>query len=156
MTLQDLGSLGELIAAIATVATLIYLAIQIRGNTLVSKAEARRASSEASNWALSAVVQDGEVAHIFLKGLSEPTKLNPEEWTRFSILLGGLLNNSASVHSEISAGILSEELPFNQEFNLRIFLGTPGGQRFWKQFGPGYSDDFREYVNRILAEEHSE
>ena len=35
MTIQDLGSLGELIAAIATVATLGYLATQIRlGNRL--------------------------------------------------------------------------------------------------------------------------
>ena len=33
MTIQDLGSLGELVAAIATVATLIYLSIQIRQNT---------------------------------------------------------------------------------------------------------------------------
>lgn len=30
MTIQDLGSIGELIAAVATVATLIYLATQIR------------------------------------------------------------------------------------------------------------------------------
>ncbi len=33
MTIQDLGSLGELIAAVATVATLVYLALQIRQNT---------------------------------------------------------------------------------------------------------------------------
>lgn len=33
MSIQDLGSLGELVAAIATIATLIYLATQIRQNT---------------------------------------------------------------------------------------------------------------------------
>jgi len=33
ITIQDLGSIGELIAAIATIATLAYLAIQIRQNT---------------------------------------------------------------------------------------------------------------------------
>ena len=33
MTIQDLGSLGELIAAVATIATLVYLAMQIRQNT---------------------------------------------------------------------------------------------------------------------------
>ena len=32
MTIQDLGSIGELIAAIATLATLVYLAAQIRQN----------------------------------------------------------------------------------------------------------------------------
>ena len=33
MTVQDLGSLGELIAAVATVTTLVYLAIQLKQNT---------------------------------------------------------------------------------------------------------------------------
>ena len=33
MTIQELGSLGEFIAAIATLATLVYLAVQIRQNT---------------------------------------------------------------------------------------------------------------------------
>ena len=33
MTIQDLGGIGELIAAVATIATLAYLAIQVRQNT---------------------------------------------------------------------------------------------------------------------------
>jgi len=32
MNIQDLGSLGELVAAFATIATLLYLAVQIRQN----------------------------------------------------------------------------------------------------------------------------
>ena len=40
MSIQDLGSLGELIAAIATLGTLIYLAIQIRQNNLIAKEQA--------------------------------------------------------------------------------------------------------------------
>ena len=33
MTIQDWGSIGEILGAIATIATLIYLATQIRQNT---------------------------------------------------------------------------------------------------------------------------
>ncbi len=33
MTLQDLGSLGELVGGIAVVVSVVYLAIQIRHNT---------------------------------------------------------------------------------------------------------------------------
>ena len=40
MNIQDLGSLGEFIAAIATLGTLIYLAIQIRQNNLIAKEQA--------------------------------------------------------------------------------------------------------------------
>ena len=152
MTIQDLGSIGELIAAVATVATLIYLATQIRASTLVSKAEARRESRKAADAANLAVVQNGEVAHIFLTGLGEPSKLDPEEWVRFAFLLGGLLTATGAVYDEISAGILTEDLPINQEFMVKMFLGTPGGQKYWKQFAGGYSKGFREYVDRILAE----
>jgi|TARA_B110000116_G_scaffold211260_1_gene187053 hypothetical protein len=37
MTISELGSIGELIGAIATVATLLYLAFQIRANTEAAK-----------------------------------------------------------------------------------------------------------------------
>ena len=40
MTIQDWGSVGELVGAIATVATLVYLAIQIRTNTRIAKTSA--------------------------------------------------------------------------------------------------------------------
>ena len=33
MTLSEIGSVGELLGALATIATLLYLAIQIRNNT---------------------------------------------------------------------------------------------------------------------------
>ena len=39
MNIQDLGSAGEFIAAIATLATLVYLASQIRQSTKVAKAQ---------------------------------------------------------------------------------------------------------------------
>ena len=41
MTIQELGSIGELIGAIATVATLIYLALQIRQNSFLQSQSVR-------------------------------------------------------------------------------------------------------------------
>ena len=42
MTVEQLGSIGELIAAIATVATLGYLGVQIRTSNRLARAEASR------------------------------------------------------------------------------------------------------------------
>jgi len=39
MTISDIGSIGELLAAIATIITLIYLALQLRSNTKVVRAQ---------------------------------------------------------------------------------------------------------------------
>ena len=41
MTIQDFGSLGELVAAIATFVALAYLAVQIRENTKAVRSELR-------------------------------------------------------------------------------------------------------------------
>ncbi len=41
MNIQDLGSVGELIAAAATIATLIYLAHQVRANTKATQTASR-------------------------------------------------------------------------------------------------------------------
>ena len=42
MSIMELGALGEFVGAFAVVATLIYLALQIRSNTNVEKAAALR------------------------------------------------------------------------------------------------------------------
>ena len=51
MSIQDLGSIGEFIAAIATLVTLVYLAMQIRHNTRALHQTSERTIEEhASRW----------------------------------------------------------------------------------------------------------
>ena len=148
MTLQDLGSLGELIAAIATVATLIYLAIQIRANTVVSKAEARRTTRLISSRVNLAIVKDSDIARILGAGLGDVSKLDPEEWVRFSFLMGEVIGYCAATYDDVRAGILSEEDFESQNLIVTQFLATPGGHKFWEQFGPTFPKGFREFVQR--------
>ena len=60
MTLQDLGSIGELVGALATIATLVYLAIQIRANT--------RATLHHRTSGFSDLIVNEDVARIFEQG----------------------------------------------------------------------------------------
>jgi hypothetical protein len=46
MNLNDLANLGQIVGAIGVMITLVYLAIQIRGNTKVASAQARHSISE--------------------------------------------------------------------------------------------------------------
>ncbi len=49
MTIQDLGSIGEVVGAIATVASLIYLAVQVRASNRLARAEASRSPNSDLN-----------------------------------------------------------------------------------------------------------
>ena len=48
MPIQEVGSIGELIAAIATIITLVYLAFQIHQNTRAVKASMLEATGSRS------------------------------------------------------------------------------------------------------------
>lgn len=43
MTLEDLGNLGEFLGAIGVIVTLVYLAVQVRQNTRMMRANVRQA-----------------------------------------------------------------------------------------------------------------
>ena len=49
MTIQDLGSIGEMIAAVATIITLLYLAVQLKASNRLARASASRAPNSDLN-----------------------------------------------------------------------------------------------------------
>jgi hypothetical protein len=68
MTIQELGSLGEFIAAAATVATLGYLVLQIRRNTLATRAASFHAISDSMDHVNISVAQDPELSRVWVAG----------------------------------------------------------------------------------------
>jgi hypothetical protein len=156
VTIQDLGSIAELIAAIATVVTLTYLAVQIRNNTRATQAESRRSEIQTSAAILHPLVADREVARIFSAGLADFSSLSPEDQTRFTMLLGHLIGAEGAIFDEVRLRVVSRDTLHRRTPNLRSFLDTPGGREFWKRFSDRYPNDFREYVEREILRPRSE
>jgi len=155
VTVQDLGSIGELVAAVATVATLVYLAVQVRANTAAARAEARRATNAAGTAIRVAIAQDGELARIFNAGLADPSRLTPEERTRFAFALADFVSGTAGAFHEVTLGVQSLSDFSNQRNIIGPFLTTPGGREFWKLFGDRYPASFKEWVDSEIFEKPS-
>jgi len=76
MTIQDLGALGDMIGGVAVVASLIYLAIQIRQNTqqISRNVEATRLSAferniESAQQIREMLILHPDIADLFLSGM---------------------------------------------------------------------------------------
>jgi hypothetical protein len=156
VTIQDLGSIAELIAAFATVATLAYLAVQIRNNTRATQAESRRSEIQTSATIVHSLVADREVARMYNAGLADFSSLSPEDQMRFSMLLGHLIGAEGAIFDEVRLGVVSEETLDRRTPNLRGSLDTPRGREFWKRFSDRYPKDFREFVEREILGSGSE
>jgi len=150
VTIQDLGSIGELIAAIATVITLVYLALQIRANSNAIRAESRRATSASGSAIRAAIAQDGELARIFNVGLADYSSLGQEEKTRFNFVMADFLTQALGVYEEVSLGIQSELDFAYQRAIIAPFLRTPGGREFWRRYANRYPPPFMHWVNREI------
>ena len=61
VSLEDLGNLGDFIGGIAVVASLIYLAFQIRRNTLAIQASTIESASQASAEIMELMTRDAEL-----------------------------------------------------------------------------------------------
>ena len=146
MTIQDLGSVGELIAAVATIATLLYLSIQIRANTVSTRADARgRASSETQ--AFSALLGgNGEAASIFTRGVRDYGALDPVEQARFQFLFAMLGTSTDSAYSTYRLGITDHDWIETATSGFLRLVATPGGREFWRLNRTNYSSEFQAFV----------
>ena len=90
MNIQDLGSIGELIAAIATLLTLGYLAIQLKQNTSALKSQTFQQSSMDMSLTANSVSSDGELAKIIIKAENGISSLSSDEKLRFHFWTGAL------------------------------------------------------------------
>jgi hypothetical protein len=108
VTIQDLGSLGELIAAIATVATLIYLAIQIRASNRLARAEASRTPNSDLNSLNAAFGTDPTFRAAIRKVLAGASRTELEEGDRLLIDFYSIsiTNLQEQLAREIREGIL--------------------------------------------------
>ena len=151
MTISELGSLGELIAAIATIETLIYLAIQIRVNTRISRVESRRATTAQTLEFSALIAGSSEAASIFRRGLADPSSLDADEKIRFNFLFSMLVSQTQSSFEDSEFGILDAEVFDLTAVPVFSMLKTPGGAAYWRAFGGGFVHAFRDRVQRALA-----
>ena len=92
MSIQDLGALGELAAAIATIATLLYLAIQIRQNNRNLQESTSASINQGFASINSRLSSDEQFAEIFIRGREDLEALNPVELERFRAFVQDILN----------------------------------------------------------------
>lgn len=147
MTIQEFGTIAEIIAAIATVVALAYLAIQIRQHSTSSRAEAVRGTMD-GNDAMLAVAQDSELTKIYTDGLSDFNSLDAYQQTRFAYILGSMLGGVARHYENVELGIIEEEHFKTANWGHLRLLETPGGSQFWHAYIETFPPQFRDFVSR--------
>ena len=148
MNIQDLGSLGELIAAIATVATLLYLAIQIRFNTSVALSDAETELQTRWNAMLSEWSGSTTSANVIRRGMADFELLSRDEQLVFNGYLSNLVNLHRIAARMHEKNLVKDDLLDSASFVVVSVLKTPGGAAWWGQMREWFLGN--DYVDHLL------
>ena len=143
MTIEDLGNIGELIAAIATLITLAYLAMQIRQNTksvMGARADAH-SHLELDTGAL--VIQN---AGIYLRGCKDLSDLNEEEAIVFERIVIAEMTLLSSAFIQYQNGHFDDFGPWIADWKM-TYLPHPGFQSVWAVHRVSYAPEFGQYLD---------
>jgi UDP-N-acetylglucosamine 2-epimerase len=136
-TAQLLGNFGEFLGAIAVVATLLYLAVQVRHskmsldeNTRVLE-ENRKLTRETMLFQLSdrwdkvehLATEDREIASIFVRGNANPDELDEVDQTIYTYRLGTHFNTHLMFHRIAASGFLDKDIIRFSDENFRTSCG---------------------------------
>lgn len=155
MTLQDLGSIGELVGGVAVVVSLIYLGIQIRHNTrgLEQNAELMRLSFEESirREAIefrSTIAQNPSLSSIWRRGLGTEPDLEVGERVQFELLMANVVSILRAQFDAESRGLTSPK----RGVYFKAVAATPGFRRWWDRSGIRDDAGFSAHVATLLAD----
>jgi len=170
MNWEALGAIGEILGAVAVVATLVYLSRQITQNSkaLTRANDYAQASSIHDSNAMyvqvfSQLALDAELASIYHRGLAKET-LDDVEAVRYAALINTYFAFIEEMSVQVKVGLgfsefmqmdLQELLEFGYPYWGRL-LDTEAGMAWWTDDAPfQYSPDFVRLVNEILTKDRA-
>src|SRR5437879_3175166 len=137
MNLNDLANIGQIVGAIGVMVTLVYLAVQIRGNTKVVSAQARHAISE---FVLRIALFRAEHADRFAKLESGAELTDGDRQFRYWSHIQFLLHAETYFHQHDLA-LMPETHWGPYERYLTKYMQSPGFRDAWNDIGAGFSQD---------------
>jgi hypothetical protein len=152
MTLQDLGDLGDFVGGMLLVVSLLYLAFQVRQNTVAQRVAAVQQSVRAANDLAEVFAVHPEVLHLVLRGRDDFEGLEAEEQARLTQILAIALRNFALNRELADKGLIPAGICEAYEANLRPFLDSPSGRLWWQRNAASLFDtEFRRHLDARLA-----
>lgn len=153
MTIEELGNLGEFIAALATLGTLIYLALQIRQNTASTKIAASQSILASLNQALHVASSTPQAARATILGQTDYENLAEDEQAQFIVWIFSWFRVLEQAHFYYEKGYLEEEMWSGQVEHLKQVIKSPAVSGWWEVRSAFFSPHFRQVVNEAKITE---
>jgi hypothetical protein len=159
MNWDAVGAIAELLGAIGVIASLVYLATQIRQSReqlRQNTATVRAASAAAHTQALAnfntLMAENPDVNRVFWAGLADSEGLAEPDRRRFESLVSLLVKAVEQSWRFHQDGILDDASWAEERATVEWLAREPGFEDFWKRYRGMINQEFVALVEEILGE----
>ncbi len=150
MNWDALGAIAELLGALGVIGSLLYLGIQIRGNTIIAKTSALQSMLDGGrDRTAKHVAGNPELADIVGRGLSSLDNLEEKEKLRLYFFVIEQTLQAQNVMQFHDSGLVSKTDYQAWLDWATAILRTPGGRELWPQISIVITPD----ISKVLEEE---
>ena len=148
-----IGALGNILAALGVIFSLIYLAVQIKDQNKERRHSA--VSLLTSQWAdlMSHLTASSDFGEIWLRGLLSFDDLDSQSKIRFGTFLGVFLKNTEGLYLHKIDGDLDQRIWRGMDRTLAELVTYPGVQSWWETRKQWHSDEFAELIDGYMAKD---
>lgn len=149
MTISDLGNLGEFIASLGVLISLVYLAAQVRQNSSNLQVNAYQ-DLIGRITDVNRLMATDPVIPVLIEKARAGEELQSTEWQKYFALLMMVMRNGDMAYFQFEKGLLSPARMRSIVFPLLLFIRSDVGRAIWDrqtQFDPG----FRHYIDDLIA-----
>lgn len=150
MSLEQASYLGQIVGAVAVIASLLFVGVQLRQNTQAVRASTSQAHAAVYHGIIASIVDSGEFAGIWRRGLADSASLDPDERVRFVSFVSTLFRFYESSLVQWSRGQLDREhwdTVAQQAISLR---GQPGIAEWWRLRRGWHSKRFQDWFETLV------
>ena len=152
MTVQELGSIGEFVAAVAVLISLFYLAYQIRQNTAELRLASLRAVIGAYSNFRQSVVGSDELAQLIELARLDPSSMSEAQIYRYGYFVEESVWCAQQLFIEIQAGqVPNTSWPYAKK-RLLQHLDNAIGKAWWEEWKGMYDLELVAEIDRDLRQ----
>jgi hypothetical protein len=129
------------------VVSLIYLAIQIRGNTRTMRANAFQGVLGSTGEFISHLIHDDGLAQIYSRGVEDYAGLSENEQTRFDRLLMLQFHQFQNLYFQSRQGLLEGSYWESFRDFMLWHVQRPGPALWWTERKNMYSTEFQDFLD---------
>lgn len=149
MNWEAVNAIAQLVSSIGVVASLVYLAVQVRHSTRVTRLSAQDAATTALREVTKPFAENPELGRIWRVGLEDLDSLTADEKGRFYHVAFQFLKAMETIHFHYIYGLMEEGI-WRGWCNLYVhYLCSPGIEWYWRVRHDLFSDEFQDFVAGI-------